>query len=137
MLRLRVRDEFVLEVVTDIEKVKADLSSELGVTFDPPDTWAHGYPTQRARLGTIEKPEWVWISPNTVPRGFVRENDRRYSELKDLMPGLAERFPELPANSYIVSATDGVQLKVLDACNRSGLFPRPLNEYLAGHLTSG
>jgi hypothetical protein len=132
MLRIRVEDEYVLEAVFDIEKVKADLSLVLGVRFDPPDTWAHGYPTQRARLGTEKNPQWLWISPNTVPRGFVREDDRRYSALKDVMPGLAERFPGLPAGSYILSATDGVRASVLAACSRSGLAARPLREYVGG-----
>ncbi len=131
MLQIRVDDEYVLEAVADIENVKAGLSVQLGVQFEPPDTWAHGYPTYRARLGAdqSQNPEWVWISPNTVPRGFVRKDDPRYSELKDLMPGFADRFPELPANSYILSASDGGRAKVLDACRRSGLVSLPLREY--------
>jgi len=139
LLRVRVDDEYVLEAVSDIETVKASLSVQLGVEFEPPDTIAHGYPIQRARLGTDQyrNPEWVWISPNTVPRGFVRNNDPRYSELKDLMPGFAERFPELPASSYILTASDGVRAKVLDACNRAGLLARPLRGYVVGHLTNG
>jgi hypothetical protein len=132
LLRVCVEDEYVVEAVSDIERVKADLSRMLGVPFDPPDTGAHGYLTERARFGAEGNPQWLWISPNTVPRGFVRENDRRYAELKDLMPGLAERFPELPAGSYILNATDGVRAKVLEACNKTGLFVRPLREYVEG-----
>jgi hypothetical protein len=134
LLRVRVDEEFVLDAVPDIETVKASLSALLGVAFEPPDTWAQGYPVQRARIGTdqYKNPLWVWISPNTVPRGFVRKDDRRYSELKDLMPGFAERFPELPVGSYILSASDGVRAKVLDACSRSGLLARSLREYVAG-----
>src|SRR5262249_9788590 len=118
--------------VSDIERLKADLSQELGVPFDPPDTWAHGYPTQRARLGTEGNPQWLWLSPNTVRRGLVRTDDHRYSALKDLMPGFGERFPALPAGSSILSATDGVKARVLDACSRSGLTARPLREYVGG-----
>ena len=130
MLRIRVGDEYVLEAVSDIERSKADLCRLLGVRFDPPDTWAHGYPTHRARLGTEDNPEWLWISPNTVPRGFVRKDERRYSALKDLMPGTGERFPGLPAGSYILSATEDVRARVIDACSRSGLIARPLREYV-------
>jgi hypothetical protein len=132
MLRIRVEDEYVLEGVASIESVKEHLSRQLGVPFDPPDTWAHGYPTERARLGGTGNPQWLWISPNTVPRGFVRKDDRRYAALKDLLPGLGERFPGLPAGSYILSATDGVRAKVLDSCSRSGLTVRPLREYVGG-----
>jgi SMI1 / KNR4 family (SUKH-1) len=137
MLRLRVGDEFVLETVDDVERVKADLASRLGVVFDPPDTWAQGYPMQRARLGTKDDPQWLWISPNTVRRGFVRKDDHRYSELKGLMAGFAERFPGLPAGSYILNATGGVRAQVLDACNKSGFIARPLREYVPENLAEG
>jgi hypothetical protein len=132
MLQIDADDEYVLEAVSDIEAVKSKLSSALAVTFDAPDSWAHGYPTHRARLGTENNPEWVWISPNVVPRGFVRPDDPRYSELKDLMPGNALRFPELPAGSYLLSATVGARSKVLRACARSRMTVRPLCEYLKG-----
>ncbi len=132
MLRIRVEDEYVLEAVANIKTAKAGLSRQLGVSFDPPDTSAHGYRTERARLGDEGNPQWLWISPNTVPRGFVRTNDRRYAALKDLMPGFDERFPGLPAGSYILSATDGVRARVLAACSRSGLTARPLRKYVEG-----
>jgi hypothetical protein len=132
MLQIDVGDEYVLEEAFEIEKVKADLSSSLAISFEPPDTWAHGYPTHRARLGTKKNPEWVWISPNTVPRGFVRSDDPRYAELKDLLPGYAPRFPEVPPGSYILGATDGVRSKVIDACARSRMIVRPLREYMKG-----
>ena len=132
MLEIDVGDEYVLESVSEIEKVKADLSSSLNTAFDPPDTSAHGYPTHRARLGTKNNPEWIWISPNTVPRGFVRSDDPRYAELKDLMPGYASRFPEAPASSYMLGATDGVRSKVIEACVRCRMVVRPLREYVKG-----
>jgi hypothetical protein len=132
MLRLDVGDEFVLEAAPDIEAVKAGLSKVLAVAFDPPDTWAHGYPEHRARLGTKSNPEWIWISPNTVPRGFARPDEPRYAELKDLMPGEAQRFPEVPADSYLLSTTDGVRSRVIEACGRAGLAVRPLREYMKG-----
>lgn len=121
-----------------IETIKARLSVLLGIEFEPSNTWSHGYPTKRTRLGTDQygNPQWVWITPNTVPRGFVREDDRRYPELKDLMPGFAERFPELPASSYLLNAFEGVRAPVLDACRRSGLSARPLQEYMAEHRTN-
>ena len=132
MLKIDVGDQYVVEGVFDIEKVKADLSSSLKTVFDPPDTWAHGYPTHRARLETKDNPEWIWISPNTVPRGFVRSDDPRYAELKDLMPGSASRFPEAPAGSYMLDATDGARSKVIEACARSRMVVRPLREYVKG-----
>ncbi len=130
MLRICAEDEYVLAGVSDVEKLKADLSRQLGVPFDPTDTWAHGYPIERARLGGKQNPQWLWISPNTVPRGFVRTDDPRYSALKDIMPGFAERFPGLPAHSYLLCATNAVRASVIDACTRLGKVPRPLKEHL-------
>lgn len=46
------------------------------------------------------------------------------------MLGFVERFPGLPAGSYILRATDGVRAKVIDACRRCGLAVRPLREYV-------
>jgi hypothetical protein len=129
-LRIGDEDGYVLEAVADIEKVKSDLSRLLGVLFDAPDTMAQGYPIERASVGAEQNPQCLWISPNTVPRAFVRKDDRRYAELKDLMPGSAERFPGLPAGSYILSVTDRVRARVLDACGRAGLTTRPLREYV-------
>lgn len=132
ILQLDVGDECVVEAVADVGKLTADLSRALGVKFEPPDTWAHGYPTYCARLGTKRDPQCLWVSPNTVPKGFVRADDRRYAALRDLMPGEGEQFPGLPAGSYILSATDGVRARVADACRRAGLVVRPLREYLRG-----
>jgi len=131
MLSLDVDDGFVLDDIPDIETLKLKLSAVLSVTFYPPDSSAHGYPVHRATFPSEDEPEWLWISPNTVPRGFVRENDRRYAELKDLMPGNAVRFPEIPAQSYILTATGRARTGVIDACIRSEIAIRPLREYLS------
>jgi len=133
MLVINVRNEYVLEGASEIGKITAGLSSSLKTVFDPPDTWALGYPTYRARLGTKKSPEWIWISPNTVPRGFVRADDSRYKELKDLMPGYALRFPEAPSGCYLLTATEGARSKVIEACARSRVALRPLREYVQGN----
>ena len=135
LLQIDVGDEFVLEGVSDIETVKSALSLSLSIAFDPPDnSWRTDTRRTVAGLGTQNHPEWVWISPNTVPRGFVRSGDPRYIELKDLMPGQAPRFPELPAGSYILGATAGVRSKVIDACARSRMIVRPWREYVKGSI---
>lgn len=108
LLRIEVDGSYVVEGLADIEEVKSSLASSLRIEFDPPDSWAHGYPEHRARIGTTSSPQWVWISPNRVPRGFVRAEDGRYAEVKDLMPGYALQYPEAPADSFILTTTDGV-----------------------------
>ena len=115
LLRVDVEDgNFVIPNVSCIEDVISKLSDYLGVVFDPPDSWAHGYPQYRASGGE-NTGEWIWISPNTVSRGFVREEDSRYQELKDRLPGLADIYPGLPESSYILSTTDGIKASVLKA----------------------
>ncbi len=128
LLRVEVEDELVVHSVADIESVKQLLSSQLGADFDPTDTWAHGYPIERVALGSQTAPQWLWLSPNRVPHGFVRSDDDRYNELKNVMPGDALRFPEVPADAYILSATDGVRNKVLDACSNCQITVQPLRE---------
>lgn len=129
-LQIDAGDDYVVEAGAEIEKVVAGLSAALGIAFGPPDTYGHGYPIYQARLGTGSRPEWVWVSPNTVPLGFVRLKDARYAELKDLMPGLAPRFPEISADACILSATAGVRANVVRACLESGLVIRPLRDYV-------
>jgi hypothetical protein len=131
-LQVKVGEEYVLEGVSDIERIKADLSSSLETSFDPPDSWAHGYPTHRARLGPGTVPEWVWITPNRVPRGFVRPDHPRFKELKGLMPGEALRFPEVSPDGYILSTTDAVRARVLEACVPLGVRVRRLSDFLRG-----
>lgn len=132
MLQMPVDNKYVMEGISDIETLKVNLSRQLGVPFDPTDSWAHGYPTEHARLGSDEDHQSLWISPNTVRRGFVRPDDQRYSELKDLLPGSADRYPGLPWGSYILSTTGGVQDRVLEACARCGIAVEPLRDFVAG-----
>lgn len=132
LLRIDVGDAFVLESVPDIEKIKSQLSTALAVEFDPPDLWAHGYPTHCAALGTTADPEWLWISPNDVPRGFVRSDDPRFSALKDLLPGTAPQYPELPIDSFIFNVTSGVRTRLFDALIECRRAVRPLRDYIKG-----
>jgi len=131
-IRIGVGEEYVVEGLTEIENLKSELAATLGIAFEPPNSDAHGYPMHRGRLGTGKNTQWVWISPNTTSRGFIRPNHARYAELKDLLPGLASRFPEAPADGYILSMTDSVRGMVVDACVHSGRIIRPLRQYLIG-----
>ena len=129
LLNVDVEDrDFVLPAVESVDDLLSALSSEMGVTFEPPDSWAHGYPQHRAR-GLGEDPEWIWISPNLVQRGFVREDDSRYEELRDRLPGEALRYPELPDSSYTLTVTDGLRRQILAACGARSIDIRPLTEY--------
>ena len=118
-------DHFI-PAVADIEKMKSAIAKPLGITFEEPDSWSHGYPTYRARFFQKKDPEWIWIAPNLVPRGFVRESDSRYDELRHLMPGNALRYPTLPEKSFIVTFTDDVRSAVLQAFRDAGIEILPM-----------
>lgn len=129
LLKLDVEDRgFVIPAVESIDDLLAALGSEIGVTFEPPDSWAHGYPQHRAR-GPSEAAEWIWVSPNLVRRGFVRQDDSRYEELLDRLPGEAARYPGLPDSSYILTVTEGLRSQILEACRARSIDIRPLAEY--------
>lgn len=120
----------VLENVSDLEALKAALAVSLGVEFYETGTYDHGYETHRGRMETKDNPEWIWLTPNLVARGFVRPDDDRYAELKDSMPGKAPRYPELPPDSYMLGATEAIRPRVLDAFSRLGFRVRSLRTFL-------
>ena len=114
-------DALAIREVADIEDLIQQLSEALSISFEEPDSWAHGYPVYRAACSELDSPEWLWISPNLVPRGFVRPDDDRYDELKSLLPGKAKRYNDLADTSYILSSTDGVKDRLVDALERLGI----------------
>lgn len=130
LLRTDIEDrDFVLPSVGDLDATLSALSSEIGVQFEPPDSWAHGYSQHRAR-GLVDEPEWIWISPNLVQRGFIREDDARYEELRDRIPGEGLRYPGLPDSSFLLTVTEGLRADVISACRARSIDIRPLSEYL-------
>lgn len=131
LLKVDVEEtDFVLPSVDDLEATLLVLGSEMGAPFKPLGSWAHGYPQHRAP-GPGNKPEWIWVSPNLVPRGFVRDDDARYEELHDRLPGEGLRYPELPSSSVLVSVTEGLRATLLSACRARSIDIRPLSEYVS------
>ncbi|MCP4443891.1 MAG: hypothetical protein GY811_00915 [Myxococcales bacterium] len=113
-------DEHTLGLVdVPIKEAVKGLEAALKTKFERPDSWAHGYPEYRARMAK-KSPEWLWVSPNEVPRGFVRKDDPRYKEVAGLLPGTALRMPSFPDVAVIISCTDGVASKVKAGCDRAG-----------------
>jgi len=130
LLRLDIDEQVIIEGIHSIDKVIKKLSTLLETSTPSPDTWDHGYEMYRFTLGSDDDPEWLWISPNEAPNGFVRSDDKRYNELKGLFIGRKKRYPELPDNCHFLSFTDGVENKVLKACSEAGLIPHKPGEYI-------
>lgn len=78
------------------------MEETLNIKFEEPDNFAHGYHEYRSQFGNA----WIWLSPNLVPNGFVRENEVGYEELIKLAEGTASRFPEIPATNLLISFSD-------------------------------
>ena len=129
-LRLDITENFVLPAIGDIEPVKTVLAKSAALRFEPPSAWEHGYEVHGAP-DPNDQFEWLWLSPNTVPRGFVREEDSRYAELKDRMPGVTARYPGLPAGSWLVKVTEALQTPVLEALADARIDVRPLSDFVA------
>ena len=102
LLVMEDENEYVIETNLPIDEAIKQIAAIATIDFEAPDTWAHGYAMYRSKyLG-----KWVWISPNKVPAGFVREDDKRFDELKSQMETSALRFPELPENALLISTSD-------------------------------
>lgn len=127
MLRVKFRDdEYVVEGASDLEAIKSMLVTSLKLKFGPPNTADYGYPIHSTRYGD----GWINLSPNTVRRGFVRQDDQNYKQLKDLLPGEAQRYPEAPADSFILCASGQGLKKVMATFEKSGMRVRPLKSYM-------
>ncbi|GDX79385.1 hypothetical protein LBMAG42_11960 [Deltaproteobacteria bacterium] len=96
------------------------LSLALEARFGPADAMSNGYPVRRAAVGAGRNPEWAWLGPNEVPRGFVRPGAHRYAELVNLLPGTALREPEHPEVTMLLSCTEGAVAQVEEACAKAG-----------------
>ncbi len=118
----------MLGIVGDepLASIVARLSTALGVAVAIVDAEWSGYPLHRWPLGGGSSPEWAWLSPNRVPRGFARPSEPRYAELVGLLPGTALRYPEFPECALLLTCTDGVNDRVAAACVRAGLTVRHL-----------
>jgi len=115
-LKLTVEEgEFLVVAPEGIEDFTQRLAKVLKVEFEAPNSYEQGYPIYRANVGRSQVPEWIWVSANQVPKGFIREDDDEYEELKDSRPGLAKRYPELPEHSFLLTVTDGVAPSVTGA----------------------
>ena len=125
-------NDYFIPSVSDIEAVKSAVGRLLGITFKDPDSWAHGYPIHLARVSKTNEPEWLWISPNLVPRGFVRKGDSRYDELRHIMPGEALQYPTLLEKSFIVTFTDAVRPAILQAFRDASIEIRAMKDTLGG-----
>ena len=104
-----------------LEQAARLLGDALGMAITDQGDWAHGYPTIHGGLTRGAVTAQLWISPNEVKRGYVREDHEDYQELVAMLPGTALRYPEYPACTSIIEISDLALDALLDACRRVGL----------------
>lgn len=102
LLEIDTENEYVIEADLPIEQIVNEISRVTKIRFEPPDDFAHGYPIYRGN----QNGNWVWISPNEVPKGFIREGEDRYATLKSEMEGTALRYPEIPGSALLINVSD-------------------------------
>ncbi len=127
LLEIEIENEFVIETNSKIEIMIKQISEIAKIDFEEPDYWAHGYPEYRSSF----KDGWIWISPNIAPKGFIREDDNRYFELKSQMEATALRYPEIPESSLLISVSEeNVRDELFSILKTSGIKIRALKEFI-------
>jgi hypothetical protein len=91
LLELDIENELVIETEDSIENTAKLLENILEIKFEEPTYFNSGYANYQSKY----KNSILWLTPNKVPAGFVRENDERYNELKDQMNSFSAIHPEI------------------------------------------
>lgn len=99
--------QFTLPAPKGLEELVGRLSATLQLEFENLGADDQGYPIFRAAVGRSRQPEWIWVSPNQVPKAFVRADDDDFDALKERCAGMALRYPELPDTACLLEVTDG------------------------------
>lgn len=126
-LTIETENEFVIETFDPIEKTLKLISTTINNDFGQPDLFAHGYPIYSNKYND----SWIWVSPNKVASGFIRQGEERYEELKGQMEILSTRFPEVNENFIFISFSDQEQIKqIISLLTKQGLVIKELKEYI-------
>ncbi len=104
LLEVDVEDEYYIETSDDISTTISNIEKLLGISFGEPNTFDYGYPEYRTKY----KDSWIWINPNKVQKGFVRENEYNYEKIRSLIDenATALRFPFAPENAIILKVSE-------------------------------
>jgi hypothetical protein len=126
-LVIETENEYVIETNTPIEEILKLISIAVSSEFGKPDLFAHGYPIYSNKYND----NWIWVSPNKVPSGFIRQGEDRYDELKGQMEIQSLRFPELRESYVLMTFSDKEQtVELISLLTEKGLIIRELKEYV-------
>lgn len=124
---LQARDDTKLGLITNLSL--DDCATRFDAIFsrpseprEPDDLYGYAFVRWFLESG------WIQLEPNRVRRGFVsRQDEATYQALKDLLPGIALRFPAHPDAALIVHCGNDSTTAVIEvALARAGFDVRRL-----------
>ncbi len=122
-----IDDELVIRTDKSLSEIAKELERILNIEFEEPDSYAQGYEEYRSQLND----SWIWLSPNLVPKGFVREDEDRYEELIELTKGKALRFPEILNSDLLISfSSKKIEKEAIEKLKNNSIEIKPLIELL-------
>ncbi|AYQ33883.1 SMI1/KNR4 family protein [Runella sp. SP2] len=126
-LIIETENQFVIETNAPITETLKFISISINNDFGQPDLFAHGYPIYSNKFND----NWIWVSPNKVPNGFIRQGEDRYEELKGQMEIQSVQFPEIDKDFLLITFSGNEQAEELTTLFRNnGLTIRELSAYL-------
>lgn len=126
-LFIETENQFVIESNSSTTETLELISLSISNDFGQPDLFAHGYPIYSNKY----KGSWIWVSPNKVPNGFIRQGEDRYEELKGQMEIQSVQFPEVDENFLLIAFTDnGQATELITLFEQNGLTIKELRDYL-------
>lgn len=126
LLELDVQeDKLVIETVHSIEENVKQIEQILEVKFEEPDYFMSGYAIYRGKY----KDSWIWLTPNKVPTGFVREEDKRYNELKDQMNSSSVQYMGINENYlFLVLSDEKLITEVMEKLGSHNMKIKPITD---------
>jgi hypothetical protein len=126
LLEINADNEFVIETKNSITETIQIISNSAKIKFNTPDRNSHGYPIYSTKFEENQ----VWLSPNKVPAGFIRKDEKRYNELKHEMEKEALRFPEFDENFLLLTSHDSKNLNnLIEIIENQGLTVKEISHY--------
>jgi len=127
MLKLDTRNYLVIETDKYIENIIPKISQILNIKFEEPNYFNHGYAEYRSKYND----SWIWITPNKVPDGFIRKNEKRYEEMKVKMELSALRFPELAETYSFINLSDkNLETEIIEKLSKNNIKLRQIEELI-------
>lgn len=128
LLTLDVNEgDLVIQTEHSIEKNAKQIEQILEIKFESPEHFNSGYASYRGKY----KDSWIWLTPNQVPAGFVREDDKRYHELKDQMSFSSVQYLDIPENDlFLVLSEEELNSEVMEKLGKHDIKITPITELL-------